>query len=444
MTKLMTAGQTAITATNFDKLAKDVKIVDDLTSETICEDTSLEIWRDVEGFEGRYEVSCLGYLRFADKPVKRLVKCTQYGDYFRATLKNKGDDKPTNIAIHILVATAFVPNPEGYTFVRHKNGRLQDNRADNLEWVENRPVKEKKEKSKRTSKVVTTSPVLEVSDAEVPKDDVLERDILECDVAGGYVPSDVMEEVEMPLDEEPLEGDVPEEELWKDVKGFEGLYKISKSGMVLSFRRKKPICLSPMRASHLLAYQLKDKDGKRHCKFAHILVAENFIPNPFGYKYVMHMDRNPKNNNVDHLRWTERSVRYREEGSESYKELEGKHNLRTTQAVEQYYTDGTYITTFKSIGEAAKKTKYSCGSIKKVLDGKEPSVGGYVWKYSGNVYQTQVNRTIVEEHISKVSLPNWINKVDKFITFFNETTSKVTNVVKSVFGNFQYTSVMPW
>ena len=144
------------------------------------------------------------------------------------------------------------------------------------------------------------------------------------------------------------------------------------------------------------------------------------------------------------MRWTERIVKHFVKKSEDYKLLEGKHNLMTTQEVVQYYTDGTYINTFKSISEAAEKTKFSCGSIKAVLDGKVSSIGGYVWKYSGKVYQTHINRTIVEEHISRVSLPNWIHKVDKFITFFNETTSKVTKVVRSFFENFQYASVIPW
>jgi hypothetical protein len=139
------------------------------------------------------------------------------------------------------------------------------------------------------------------------------------------------------------------------------------------------------------------------------------------------------------LRWTERSVKHRVKKSETYKKFEGKHNLFTTQEVEQYYTDGTYINTFKSISEAAEKTKCSYFSIKEVLDGKESSTGGYVWKYSGNVYQTHLNRTI----ISKVSLPNWIHRIDKFITFFNETKNKVKNTVKSFFENFQYTSVIP-
>ena len=452
MKRKMTAGETATTATSLNNLVEDVKIAEELVSETIREDTSLDIWRDVEGFEGRYEVSFLGYLRFADKPDKRLVKCTKYGDYLRASLQHKGDLKSLkNIAVHILVAKAFVPNPEGYTFVRHKNGKLHDNRADNLEWVETKPEKKKKRKSKRTSKTVSALPILEVSDSEVLEGNVLENDVLGCDVPVGYVPDSEVAEVKV-SDDDSLAGDVSsdvvEGELWMDVMGFEGLYRISNNGNLVSCKRKKTRYIKAVtdtRGSRYgLKYGLTDKDGKQHTKMAHTLVAEHFIPNPYGYEYVMHIDGNSKNNKVDNLKWTDRCVKHRMKGSESYKELEGKHNLMTTQEVEQYCIDGTYINTFKSISEAAKKTKCSCGAIKQVIDGHLPSIGGYVWKYSGNIYQTQVNRTSVEEHISRVSLPNWIHKVDKFITFFNETTSKVTKVVRSFFENFQYASVIPW
>ena len=87
MAKTMkTAGETATTATNLDNLVEDVKIAEELVSETICEYTSLDVWRDVEGFEGRYEVSLLGYIRFADRPDKRKVKCRTSGKYLTASL----------------------------------------------------------------------------------------------------------------------------------------------------------------------------------------------------------------------------------------------------------------------------------------------------------------------------------------------------------------------
>ena len=437
----MTAGETATTATSLNNLVEDVKIAEELVSETICEDITLDIWRDVEGFEGRYEVSFSGHLRFADKPDKRLVKCTKYGDYLRASLQNKGDLKSLkNIAVHILVAKAFVPNPEGYTFVRHKNGKLQDNRADNLEWVETKPEKKKKRKSTRTSKTVSSSPILKVSDGEAFESDELERDVLECDV----IDDDVSEVKYDLLEGDVSDSDVSDSELWKDVKGYEGLYKISKSGMLISYWTKKPKFIKASKVRQVLKYSLRDKDGKSYLKAVHLLVAEHFVPNPLGYKYVMHIDGDPKNNKADNLRWTDLPVRHLVKRSESYKNLKGRHNLMTTQGVVQYYTDGTYINAFRSISEAAEKTKYSCGAIKAVLDGKRSSTGGYVWKYSGKVYQTHINRTIVKEEVSKVSVPNWIYKVDKFLTFCNETMTKGKNIVKSVFENFQYASVIPW
>lgn len=429
MKKFMTAGETATTATNLNDLVKDVKIAEELVSETICEEANIDVWRDVEGFEGRYEVSLDGYLRFADKPDKRKVKCSKYGHYLRASLKHKGDpDSLKSLAVHMLVAKAFVPNPVGYTFVKHKNGKLQDNRADNLEWVETNPTKKKKKKkkSKRTAKPLSASPIIEASEGEV----------LECDV-----PNKDVSEVEVPH-EDFLESGVSGGELWKDVIGYEGLYKVSKNGNVISLRHNKSKYLSKIKAGHMLAYLLTDKYGKVQCKMAHVLVAENFITNPLGYKHVMHIDANPHNNNVDNLRWTERSVRYRKKKSESHKRFKGRHNLMTTQGVEQYYTDGTYINTFKSISEAAEKTRCSWISIKEVLDGKVPSTGGYVWKYSGNVYQTHLNRTIVEKHILKVSIPNWVHKADKFFTFFSKAITNVKNTIKSFFDNFQHTGVM--
>ena len=106
---IKTAVETATTVTNLDNLVKDVKIAEELISETICEDSSIDVWRDVEGFEGRYEVSLSGHLRFADKPSKRMVKCRQNGNYLTALLYHKGNRESTYAKIHMLVANAFVP-----------------------------------------------------------------------------------------------------------------------------------------------------------------------------------------------------------------------------------------------------------------------------------------------------------------------------------------------
>ena len=109
-----------------------------------------EIWKDIEGYEGLYQVSNLGQVRSLDRyvtriqwrsrqPVEHLIK----GQIIKPSVLNTGylrialSDGHRNykgFLVHRLVGAAFVSNPHNYEFINHKNEDKLDNRADNLEW----------------------------------------------------------------------------------------------------------------------------------------------------------------------------------------------------------------------------------------------------------------------------------------------------------------------
>ena len=114
------------------------------------------------------------------------------------------------------------------------------------------------------------------------------------------------------------------EEIWKDIKGYEGIYQVSSEGRVKSLERdiickngvKRHIkerireCLPSMSES----YTVVDlwKGGQSRCMDVDYLVANAFIPNPENYVFIKHKNKITTDNQVDNLEWTpcDRSVEY--------------------------------------------------------------------------------------------------------------------------------------
>ena len=88
-----------------------------------------------------------------------------------------------------------------------------------------------------------------------------------------------------------------EQEIWKDVVGYEGLYQVSNLGRVKSIRGRRPskdnpsnrkdvIMASYSGAARYLGVSLR-KEGNSRTKTVHRLVAQAFLPNPLGFPCKM-------------------------------------------------------------------------------------------------------------------------------------------------------------
>ena len=99
----------------------------------------MEQWKDIDGYNGKYQVSNFGEVRsFSPWSKGRTLKGGKTKGnpqpYRWVALVGKGRSDIKTFYIHKLVAKAFLPNPNNYDEVNHKDGNTLNNHVDNLEW----------------------------------------------------------------------------------------------------------------------------------------------------------------------------------------------------------------------------------------------------------------------------------------------------------------------
>ena len=177
-------------------------------------------------------------------------------------------------------------------------------------------------------------------------------------------------------------------EIWKDVSGYEGYYKVSNFGNVKSCARTinhglggadrsiKSRVIKPYGDNHGYHSVSLSKNGKVRKHKVHRLVAEAFISNPENKPTVNHKNEIRTDNHVSNLEW----ATYKENNDH------GGHNERVSKTlsnpIEQLDKNGNKISCFQSVRDASLATGINIMNIKSCLSHKNRVfAGGYQWRY---------------------------------------------------------------
>jgi hypothetical protein len=185
-----------------------------------------------------------------------------------------------------------------------------------------------------------------------------------------------------------------EQEIWKEIPGYNGLYQVSNLGRVLSldrtvtsrrgwskFVKGRILKQSIHHYGYPVVSLLKGNHSKQYA--VHVLVGRAFIPNPEVLPCINHKDENKSNNNVDNLEWC--TLQYNNDYGTRVKRLteSQRNDPKKSKPVRQLTKSGEPIKDFPSIAEASRSLGVCETAIAAVCKGRKShfTAGGFKWQF---------------------------------------------------------------
>lgn len=190
---------------------------------------------------------------------------------------------------------------------------------------------------------------------------------------------------------------ITDQEVWKDIKGYEGYYQVSNYGRVKSLFRIIPGRWGAMTVQERIIKESPNswgysqvglnKLGKTRPARVHRLVAEAFLENPDNLPEVNHIDENKANNHVNNLEWCSTSDNHLHGTMPKQRRANALKNNGLTEANEHRKRSVKSICVntgkekvYEYMG-LARKEGFNVGCISNVCSGRVKTHKGYYWEY---------------------------------------------------------------
>ncbi len=340
-----------------------------------------EKWRiiPIPGNE-KYQISNLGRIR--NEKTKRILKKRLRTDGYEE-IRLQIHSRKTSHSVHRLVAQAFIPNPNDFPQVNHKDKNRANNRVENLEWAtQSMNIKHSIETGAKRYKRAVWRRDLEGGNEVIFNSIKEAAKVTECDsssiskcvngkqkTAGGY---------EWGYIEEKIKEEARKDIASIEIKGYTK-YLIYNNGQIYSKKRK--IYLKPSISNGYYRIALSNDNSIITNQQIHILVAKYFCDNFDNKPIVNHQDGNKLNNHYTNLEW----VTHSENTKHAYNI---GLNKRVSKPVNQYVREDkekrVILRTFNSLKEAGEflKVKNGIPNISRVCSDQRETAYDYRWGYA--------------------------------------------------------------
>ena len=246
-------------------------------------------------------------------------------------------------------------------------------------------------------------------------------------------------------------------EIWREIRGFEGLYRVSNLGRVMGYPRitRSGYYIAPriikgsLYTSGYIVVKLRCGDKLK--RFAvHRLVAEAFVQNPGRYPIINHKDEDKTNNRADNLEWC--THQYNSTYGTAIERKRESYIKKHSKAVRQYSLSGEFLKEYRSTTEAARASGACVSEISSCCKRRENAVSanGFQWRYAnecpeGNISAYSIKPSPLMQPISQYTTDGKLIKHYRSIEdAVRETGTRHSSIYACCVGTYKTANGYIW